>query len=171
MDYGIFWTDLLCSYSGTRIPSSFVILSIVIENSACRLRNRFFYQYIFFFIHNRGIFLSESLKLVFKIFVLLFLQESYNISIDHAIFRRYVPVKEVFSVLMLCAPVFIFYLRQLSSFRAPTLWFTHLKVATCHIQYTFSEFMPICLTRKRTKHENTRSPPFSCDTKMAADGY
>ena len=109
MDYGIFWTDLLCSYSGTRIPSSFVILSIVIENSACRLRNQsFFLPVYFFFIHNRGIFLSESLKSVFKIFVLLFLQESYNISIDHAIFRRYVPVKEVFSVLMLCAPVFIF---------------------------------------------------------------
>ena len=37
---------------------------------------------------------------------------------------------------MLCAPVYI-YIRQLSSFRAPTLWFIDLTVATCHIQYTF----------------------------------
>ena len=29
------------------------------------------------------------------------------------------------------------YIRQLSSFRAPTLWFIDLAVATCHIQYTF----------------------------------
>ena len=36
----------------------------------------------------------------------------------------------------------------------------------------FSEFMPIFFfTRKRAKYENTRSPPFSCDTKMATDGY
>ena len=33
----------------------------------------------------------------------------------------------------------------------------------------FSEFMSIFFTRKRTKHENTRSPPFSYDTKMAAE--
>ena len=32
------------------------------------------------------------------------------------------------SVLMLCAPVFIW---------APTLWFIDLIVATCHIQYIF----------------------------------
>ena len=29
------------------------------------------------------------------------------------------------------------YIRQLSSFRAPTLWFIDLTVTTCHIQYTF----------------------------------
>ena len=29
------------------------------------------------------------------------------------------------------------YIRQLSSFRAPTLWFIDLAVATCHIQYSF----------------------------------
>ena len=34
-----------------------------------------------------------------------------------------------------------------------------------------SEFMPIFFRRKRTKHENTRSPLFSYDTKMAADDY
>ena len=39
---------------------------------------------------------------------------------------------------MACAPVFIFTLiRQLSSFRAPTLWFIDLTVPTCHIQCTF----------------------------------
>ena len=31
--------------------------------------------------------------------------------------------------------------------------------------------MPIVFTRKRPKHENTRSPPFLYDTKMAADSY
>ena len=36
------------------------------------------------------------------------------------------------------------YTRQLSSFRAPTLWFIDLTVATCHIQYS-----------KRAKHKNT----------------
>ena len=60
---------------------------------------------------------------------------------------------------VLCACVYI-YIRQLSSFRAPMLWFIDLTVAICHIQYTFL-----------TKHENTRSPPFSYDTKMAADSY
>ena len=29
------------------------------------------------------------------------------------------------------------YIWQLSSFRAPTLWFINLTVTTCHIQYTF----------------------------------
>ena len=36
----------------------------------------------------------------------------------------------------LCACVYI-YIRQLSPFRAPTLWFINLPFATCHIQYTF----------------------------------
>ena len=31
----------------------------------------------------------------------------------------------------------IFISQQLSSFRSPTLWFIHLTVTTCHIQYTF----------------------------------
>ena len=38
------------------------------------------------------------------------------------------------SVLMLCAPVFIF--TSGNSFTSPTLWFIDLTVATCHIQYT-----------------------------------
>ena len=40
------------------------------------------------------------------------------------------------SINALRACVYI-YIRQLSSFRAPTLWFIDLTVATCHIQYTF----------------------------------
>ena len=57
-----------------------------------------------------------------------------------------------------------------SSFRAPTLWFVDLTIATCHIQSTFLHFF---ITRKWTKDENTQSPPFSYDTKikMAADSY
>ena len=35
----------------------------------------------------------------------------------------------------------------------------------------FSEFMPTCFTRKWTKYENIRRPPFSLDTKMAAGSY
>ena len=57
---------------------------------------------------------------------------------------------EEFIVSLRCVYI---YIRQLSSFRAPTLWFIDLTVA-------------ILFTRKRTKHENSRSPPFS---KMAAD--
>ena len=39
---------------------------------------------------------------------------------------------------MLCVPVFIFISgSSISSFRAPTLWFINLTVATCHIQCTF----------------------------------
>ena len=73
-----------------------------------------------------------------------------------------------------CACVYI-YIRQLSSFRAPTLWFIDLTVATCHIQYTFLSLCLFFFSRENgqieTKHENSRSPTFSYDTKMASDGY
>ena len=62
------------------------------------------------------------------------------------------------------------YIRQLISFRAPLCWFIGLAVATCHIQYMFLSLCHFFPTRKRTL-ENTRSPPFSYDTKMATDGY
>ena len=62
------------------------------------------------------------------------------------------------------------YIGQLNSFRAPMLWFiTLLTVTTCHYSKHFSEFMPICLMRKRRKHENTLRPPFLYHTNMAAD--
>ena len=38
-------------------------------------------------------------------------------------------------------------------------------VGACHIQYTFLSLCQFC-----SKDENTRSLPFSCDTKMATDG-
>ena len=44
--------------------------------------------------------------------------------------------------------------RQLSSFRAPTLWFIDLTLATCHIQST-------CLSLCQL--DKTPSPPFSYD--------
>ena len=47
------------------------------------------------------------------------------------------------------------YIRQLSSFRAPTLWFIDLTVATCHIQSTFLSLCQFIFTRKQRKHENT----------------
>ena len=36
-----------------------------------------------------------------------------------------------------CRPRVYIYIRQLSSFRAPLLWFIDETVATCHIQCTF----------------------------------
>ena len=77
--------------------------------------------------------------------------------------------KEDLSVLMLCTRVNI-YIQQLSSFRAPKLWFIDLAVATnlpCSIH--FSGFVSICFKRKWTNHENTQSPPFSYDTKMTTN--
>ena len=66
-------------------------------------------------------------------------------------------LKETLTVNALCARVYI-HIQQLSSFRAPTLRFIDLTVATCHIQYTFLSLAIIFFTRNRTKHENTRSP-------------
>ena len=55
---------------------------------------------------------------------------------------------------MLCAPLFIIiYIRQLSSFRAPTLWLIDLTVATCHIQYTF---LSLCQFFSRENGQNTK---------------
>ena len=79
------------------------------------------------------------------------------------------PRRILVSVLMLCAPVFIFTSGQLSSFRAPTLWFIDLNVATCHIHYAFLSLFPF-LSRENV--QNTKilgSPPFSYHTKRAAD--
>ena len=73
--------------------------------------------------------------------------------------------KEALSINALRTCVYV-YIQQLSSFSVPMLWFINLTVATCYIH--FSDFMPIFL-RKWTKHENTRSLPFSYDwLKMAA---
>ena len=46
------------------------------------------------------------------------------------------------------------YIRQLSSFRAPTLWFINLTVATCHIQYTF---LSLCQIRKQARNTEKAS--------------
>ena len=51
------------------------------------------------------------------------------------------------------------YIRELSSFRAPTLWFIDLTVVTCHIQYTFPSLYPFVCTRQQTKHKHIPSPP------------
>ena len=63
-------------------------------------------------------------------------------------------LKEALSINALRACVYI-YIRQLSSFRAPTLWFIDLTLTTGHIQYTFLS-CNFFWTRKRTKHENTK---------------
>ena len=44
-------------------------------------------------------------------------------------------------------------------------WFINLSVATCHILLSLCQFV------SREKGQNTRSPPFSYDTKIATDGY
>ena len=77
--------------------------------------------------------------------------------------------KEVLSVLMLCTPVFIFTSGSSALLGRPRcVYRSDCRYLPCSIH--FSEFIPISFTRKRTKHENTRSPPFY-DTKMGADGY
>ena len=62
-------------------------------------------------------------------------------------------LNEALSVLMLCVPVFYIYIQQLSSFRAPTLWFIHLTVTTCHIQYTF---LSLCQFISRENGQNRK---------------
>ena len=69
------------------------------------------------------------------------------------------------SINALCACVYID-IQQVSSFRAPTLWFIDLTVATCHIQYTF---LSLCQFFSRENGQNTKI--LSYDTKMAADSY
>ena len=49
---------------------------------------------------------------------------------------------------MLCVPVFIIYIRQLSSFRVP-----RLTVVTCHVQYTF---LSLCQFVSREKGQDTK---------------
>ena len=65
------------------------------------------------------------------------------------------------SINALHACVYI-YIWQLSTFRAPMLWFTDL-IATCYLPNSihFSEIMSIFFMRKQTKHENTQSPASS----------
>ena len=60
------------------------------------------------------------------------------------------------------------YIWQLSSFRAPTLWFIDLTVAACHIQNTFLSY---CKYFQEKTNTTLQSPPFSYDTIMVADGY
>ena len=57
-------------------------------------------------------------------------------------------------------------IRQLSSFRAPTLWFIDLTVASCHIQYTF---LNLCRFFSRENGQNTKILEVRYHTKMAAD--
>ena len=75
-------------------------------------------------------------------------------------------LKEASLVLMLCAPVFIFTSGSSALIGRPR-WGLSIWLSLLALFNTFSEFMPIFFTRKRTKHENTRSPPYSYD----AEGY
>ena len=61
-------------------------------------------------------------------------------------------LKEALSINAFRACVYI-YIRQLNSFRAPTLWFIDLTVATCHIQYTF---LSLCQFFSRENGQNTK---------------
>ena len=89
---------------------------------------------------------------------------------DFSAFPRMMSLKKRSQYNALCSCVYI-YIWQLSSFRAPTLWFIDLTVATCHNTLTGTLVYAKFFTRKRTKHANTRRPSFSYDAKMAADGY
>ena len=70
-------------------------------------------------------------------------------------------LKEPLSVLMPCVPVHLAINAAL---------FINLTVAILPHSIHFSEFMQICFTRKRTKHKNTGSLPFSYDSKIASNG-
>ena len=74
-------------------------------------------------------------------------------------------IKEALSINALRACVYI-YIRQLSSFRAPTWWFIDLTVTACHIQYTFLSLCEFVSGENWTEHKNTQSPPCLNDTKM-----
>ena len=56
------------------------------------------------------------------------------------------------SINALRACVYI-YIRQLSNFRAPTLWFIDVTVATCHIQYAF---LSLCRFFPRENGQNMK---------------
>ena len=59
---------------------------------------------------------------------------------------------EALSINALHACVYI-YNQQLRSFRAPTLWFMDLTVATCHIQYMF---LSLCEFFSQENRQNTK---------------
>ena len=51
------------------------------------------------------------------------------------------------------ACVYVYIPRQFSSFRAPTLWFIDVTVATCHIQYAF---LSLCRFFPRENGQNMK---------------
>ena len=62
------------------------------------------------------------------------------------------------SINALCACVYI-YIWQLSSFRAPTLWFINMNVVTTsHIQYTFLSLCPFFMRKWTKSMEFINSP-------------
>ena len=77
-------------------------------------------------------------------------------------------LKDALSVLInaLCACVYI-YIRQLSSFRTPMLWFIDLTVATCHIQYTF---LSLCQFVSRENGQNRKILKV-CHFRMIQNGH
>ena len=66
--------------------------------------------------------------------------------------RRQTTQRSSLGINALRACVYI-YIRQLSSFRATTLWFIDLAVATCYIQYTF---LSLCQFLSRENGQNTK---------------
>ena len=63
--------------------------------------------------------------------------------------------KKSFNALRACVYI---YIRRLSSFRVPTLWFMDLTVATCHIQYTFLSLRQFVKSAMFVWYENGRWP-------------
>ena len=81
---------------------------------------------------------------------------------------------------MLCAPVFIFTSGSSALLGRPrcgwSIWLSLLALFNTLVWVYGNLFLEKTdktreYSRKRTKHENTRSPPFLCDIKMAAKGY
>ena len=76
---------------------------------------------------------------------------TYNV-INPSVHCEWIFRRTSLSINALCVCVYI-YIRQLSSFRAPMLWFIDLTVATCHIQYTF---LSLCQFIPRENGHNTK---------------
>ena len=94
------------------------------------------------------------------------LKLSWERQIVHSLHKENA-IKEALSINALRACVYI-YIRQLSSYRVPMLWFIDLTVATCHNQYTFLSSDQRSSWENRQNTKILKSPPFH-DSKMIAD--
>ena len=122
------------------------------------------FGYIYLYFYMFEIFQSENSwnnKFTLFLYLVLFYKVKpkwhtlfWDISMYLSIYfiKKITYPKGALTVNYLCTYVYI-YIWQLSSFRAPTLWFIDLTVATCHIQYTF---LSLCQFVSRENGQNRK---------------